>query len=329
MRKKVVVLSTGGTIASAPAEGGRNVSGALQGAELVSKIELHADIEVEVRSVFQKPSNAITLADVAALREACLGIIAEGQACGIVITHGTDTLEDTAYYLESSLDAANVAIVVTGSQRVPHAMGTDAYVNLKNAIITAASEQARGLGVLVVFNETIFSACFVRKVSSYQLNGFDAPGYGFLGLIDNGAITVYQKPIRLPVISPSGAVPAVDIIPVYLDARPVLLGAAILSGAKGIVIDAVGRGHVPPAWMPSIERAVAQGVPVLICTSTLHGPVFQAYEFSGSLHNLETAGAVGISGLSARKARIRLALALAAGTNTDRASLLGAFGATA
>lgn len=329
MSRKVVVLSTGGTIASAPAQDGRNISGALQGAELVSKIELDADIEVEVRSLFQKPSNAITFDDAAALRQECLRIIEAGQACGIVITHGTDTLEDTAYYLESSLDAGDVAVVVTGSQRVPHAMGTDAYVNLKNAILTAGSGQAHGLGVLVVFNETIFSACHVRKVSSYQLNGFDAPGYGFLGLIDQGTITLYQKPVRQqPLLAPAGPVPEVDIIPVYLDARVALLDAAIDAGAKGLVIDAVGRGHVPPTWMPSIRRAVAGGVTVVVCTSSLHGPVYQAYEFPGSLHDQEAAGAIGISGLSARKTRIRLALALASG-HAGRAAILDAFGAIA
>lgn len=333
--KKIVLLSTGGTIASTAHEDGRAIAGALAGEDLVKQVQIREGIELRVQSVFQKPSNAITVDDILQLSMVCQSLIDAGDIDGIVITHGTDTLEDTAYFLETTLRAGNVVVVVTGSQRVPHAMGTDAFVNLQNAVHIAADDQTQNMGVLVAFNEMIYGAAFVRKVSSFQVNGFDAPAVGCLGLIDNGTVTIYQRPVRLPVLDVeqkptpdsdgTSALPAVDIVATYLDARPQLLDAAVQSGAQGVVIDGLGRGHVPPTWMPAIRRAIDAGVTVLICSSTLHGPLHQSYDFSGSLHDLEKAGVIGISGLTARKARLRLIALLSQQRAIDRQTVTNAF----
>src|SRR5690606_29594279 len=125
---------------------GRSVSGALPGEALVQCIALDPSIAVEVHSVFQKPSNAVGPAEWAVLRERCEALIAGGAVDGIVISHGTDTLEDTAYYLECVLESPRVPVVLTGSQRVPDEVGTDAYANLRRAIEVAAAPQSRGLG---------------------------------------------------------------------------------------------------------------------------------------------------------------------------------------
>lgn len=341
--KRIVLLSTGGTIASTAHEDGRAIAGALAGEDLVKQIQIREGIELRVQSVFQKPSNAITVDDILQLRTVCQSLIDAGDVDGIVITHGTDTLEDTAYFLETTLRAGNVVVVVTGSQRVPHAMGTDAFVNLQNAVHIAADDQTQNMGVLVAFNEMIYGAAFVRKVSSFQVNGFDAPALGCLGLIDNGVVTVYQRPVRLPVLdvqqkpAPHGdgasvsqddgasVLPTVDIVATYLDSRPHLLDAAVQSGAQGVIIDGLGRGHVPPTWMPAIHRAIDAGVTVLVCSSTLHGPVHQSYDFNGSLHDLEKAGVVGISGLTARKARLRLIALLSQQRAVDHQIVTDAF----
>lgn len=313
-----MLLTTGGTIASSATDSGRSIAGALSGESLAAQISLPPDIDLQVCSLFQKPSNAIALDDLCALRAQCQALIDAGTVAGIAITHGTDTLEDTACFLDATLVLRGIPVVITGSQRVPHALGTDAFVNLRNAILAAASPLARDLGVLVAFNETLFAAGSVRKLSSFQVNGFGAPGLGCLGIIDNDALTLYQRPLRLPVLpAPRAALPAVDILAVSLGARPALLDAAVQAGARGIVIDALGRGHVPPDWMPAVQRAIAAGVVVLVCSSTLHGPLYQTYAFAGSLHELESAGAIGVSGLPARKARLRLALLLANGTPTE------------
>jgi L-asparaginase len=324
MNKRVVLLSTGGTIASAPGEGGRNISGALSGETLMQQCALDAAITVEVRSVFQKPSNAIDEHDWVVLRQQCEGLIADGGVDGIVITHGTDTLEDTAYYLDSTLDSRRVPVVVTGSQRVPHALGSDAYTNLRHAIELAAADASRGAGVLVLFNESVFSAAFVRKVSSFQLDGFDAPGLGRLGFIDNGAVTLLQRPQRQARLGHSAPLPRVDIVPAYLGADARFVEAVVNSEPAGLIVDGLGRGHVPPTWMPVLKSARARGVTVLVCSSTLHGATHQSYQFPGSLQDLEDAGAIGVSYLTARKARIRLAILLANGVR-DAAAIRCAF----
>lgn len=323
--KKVILLSTGGTIASTAHKDGRSIAGALAGEELVKQVQLRPGIELSVKSVFQKPSNAITFDDLQVLRTECQALIDQGNIDGIVVTHGTDTLEDTAYFLETTLNTRDVTVVVTGSQRVPHAMGTDAFVNLQNAIHIAADTLTHNLGVLVAFNEMIYAAAFVRKVSAFQVNGFDAPALGCLGLIDNGTVTIFQHPVRLPVLDLGSSIPAVDIVGTCLGARSQLLDAVVQSGARGIVIDGLGRGHVPPAWMPSITRAIEAGVTILVSSSTLHGPLYQTYDFHGSLHELENAGAVGVSNLTARKARMRLAVLLSSQPSPDRQAILRAF----
>lgn len=323
--KRILLLSTGGTIASTAHEDGRAIAGALAGEDLVKQIQIRPGIELRVKSVFQKPSNAITMNDLHVLRAECQDLIDNGTVDGIVVTHGTDTLEDTAYFLDTTLNTKDVTVVVTGSQRVPHAMGTDAFVNLQNAVHIAADDQTGNMGILVAFNEMIYAAAFVRKVSSYQVNGFDAPALGCLGLIDNGDVTVFQRPRRLPVLGLGPTIPVVDIVSVYLGARPQLLDAAVQSGANGIVIDGLGRGHVTPEWMPSVTQAIKAGVTVLVCTSTLHGPVHQSYDFQGSLHELESVGAVGVSGLTSRKARMRLAALLSHQRSPDRQTVLDAF----
>lgn len=314
--KNIILLSTGGTIASTAGNDGRSIAGALPGDQLMPQVQVHSGINLRITSLFQKPSNAITLADLCTLHTQCQTVIDTGQVSGIVITHGTDTLEDTAYFLETTLDLKGVTVVVTGSQRVPHAMGTDAYTNLQNAIHAAADNTLQHTGVLVTFNESIFSAASVRKVSSFQLNGFASPGLGCLGVIDNGSVILYQRPVRLPTLTlPPGldTLPDVDIVTTYLGARTTMLDAAVSHGAPGIIIEGVGRGHVPPDWMPAVQRAIASGTIVLICTAALHGPLHQSYTYTGSLNELEHAGAIGISGLPARKARLRLAALLAQG----------------
>ncbi len=310
--RRVVVVSTGGTIASLPGPEGRNIAGTLSGQALLGGVPEAADIRVEALSLFQKPSNALTLDDLQSLRAQCQSLIDGGEADGIVVTHGTDTLEDTAYFLESSLRTRDVVVAVTGSQRVPHAPGTDAYLNLRHALRVAASPDCRGLGVLVVFNETVHAAAFVRKTSSFQLNGFDSPGFGCLGFIDDDAVLIYQQPRRQPLLQPPpGELPAVELLGANLGAGPLALKALVDAGAPGIVLEGTGRGQVPPDWVPEVRRAAAAGCKVLVCSSTLTGPVRPCYEYAGSLHDLQAAGALGVSGLSGRKARLRLMLALA------------------
>lgn len=310
--KRIVLLSTGGTIASVPGNDGRAIAGALPGEELMARTGLEGRMEVLVESVFQKPSNAIGSEEWILLAKKCADLAKTGGVDGIVITHGTDTLEDTAYYLHCVVDTSRIPVVVTGSQRVPHAMGSDAYTNLRQAMELAASDHAAGLGVLVSFNQSVFSAGFARKVSSYQLHGFDAPGLGPVGMLDEGVFHLMQRPCIQTLLPNPEELPRVDILPAYGGADSAMARAVLESGPAGVVLDALGRGQVPPQWMPALHNALRSGMIVAVSSSTLHGPTHESYEYAGALHELVEAGAFSINHLSARKARIRLALAIAA-----------------
>ena len=317
-RPRIVVLTTGGTIASYPDASGRNRSGELEGEDLMSRVSLpaNADIDIEVRSLLQKPSNAISLDDLMLLRQECLALGESPEVTGIVITHGTDTLEETAYFLDITLPG-RIPVVITGSQRAPHEPGTDAFRNIADAIQLAASPQARGLGTLVLFNQTLFAARQVRKVNTFQLEGFAAPETGPLGYIDGSRIHLAARPIRPQPLTAALAakLPRVDILPAYLGAAPDMIDAAIERGSQGLIVDALGRGHVPPTWPRHIAKAVAEGTPVVIVSSCHRGPIETVYEFDGSLCDLVAAGAIPLQDLSARKARLALSVLLASASS--------------
>ncbi|MGO2393382.1 MULTISPECIES: asparaginase [unclassified Halomonas] len=320
-KKHIVVLTTGGTIASKPGESGRSQSGALNGEQLLDRVVLPQGVEatVEVISILQKPSNAITLADLAELYLQGRKALARPDVDGLVITHGTDTLEETAYFLSLTLPA-DKPCVITGSQRAPHQLGTDAFKNICDAIVAATSPQLRQHGCVVVFNESLFTARYARKMSSFQLHGFNAPGAGPLGYIDGQRVKLYHAAAAVanPIEGWDFPLPRVDLLPAYLDASPDVLKVCVESGAKAIVIDGLGRGHVPPSWMNAIRELVSAGVPVAVVSSCAQGPVNTSYEFSGSLDDLLSAGVIALNDISARKARLALALLL---SSTPRAAL--------
>ncbi|MBU2953675.1 asparaginase [Marinobacter sp. F3R08] len=310
MKNTLVLISLGGTIASLPGSSGRAVAGALSGKELMDKLQIKSNGPVEVITLCQKPSNAITTADLLQLRRLCIDLSQREDVAGLVVSQGTDTLEDTAYFLDTSLELADTAIVVTGAQRVPYAPGSDAGPNLRDALKVAGAAQARGAGTLVVFNEEIHAANAVRKLSSYQLNGFGSPGIGPMGFVDGDEVRLVKRLQRSDVITPGEQLPRVDILPVAIDASPALLEAAVASGAQGLVIDAIGRGHIPPSWVEPLGSVLSSGIPVVVTSSTHWGRVDEAYEYKGSLADQVSMGAIKAYHLNARKARLRLMCAL-------------------
>lgn len=314
MKNTVVLISLGGTIASLPSRSGRAIAGALSGKELMDTLQIECAAPVEVVTLYQKPSNALTTDDLLQLRTLCIELSQRPDVAGLVVSQGTDTLEDTAYFLDTSLDLAETALVVTGAQRVPYAPGSDAGPNLRDALRVASSVQARGAGTLVVFNEEIHAAHTVRKVSSYQLNGFASPGIGPLGFVDGDEVRLSKQLQRTTIIAPGEQLPRVDIIPVSVDASPALLEASVASGAKGVVIDAIGRGHVPPSWIAPLTTLLSAGVPVVVASTTHWGRVAEVYEYSGSLAQQVSLGALKAHHLNARKARLRLMCALSSMT---------------
>ena len=211
MKKKVLLLTTGGTIASKEISEGLLSSGELSGEELAALCRLPEDIEVKVIDVMQLPSMHITMDKMVSLKEVIEKELQDPQVSGIVVTHGTDCLEETAYFLDLTIKDQR-PVVITGSQKAPHDVGTDVYSNLRNSIYAAASDSLADAGAVVVFNERIYSAKYVKKVHASNLQGFESFGYGYMGIIDNDRVFIYQKPIRRDQHHLVRKFPRVDII---------------------------------------------------------------------------------------------------------------------
>lgn len=308
---KVVVLTTGGTIASTlNKHSGKFISGTISGEELISKCHFSEKLKIKVESVLQKASSHLTFEDLILLKEKIENYFLDKEVSGIVVTHGTDTLEETAYFLDLTIDDER-PVVVTGSMRAPEEVGSDAYINLRHAVNAACSEDLRGVGTVVVFNERIFAARYIKKEHASNIQAFTAFGYGYLGIIDNDAVELFQKPRKQEKYHLKTDIPEVDIIKCYLGADGKYLRAARENGVKGIVLEGAGRGQIPPGMVAEIELAIESGMKIVITTSAEEGAVFPTYDYKGSAYDLYKKGVMLGKDYDSKKARIKLAVALA------------------
>lgn len=316
---KVVVLTTGGTIASVRnKETGLYASGAMAGEKLIDTDRLQLNIDIEVESVFQVPSNAMDTEKLALLHDKIMLHTAKDDVLGIVVTHGTDTLEESSYYMDL-IYTGDKAVVFTGAQRTPDEEGTDAFTNIRDSIITAACPDCRGLGVLVTFNEGVFSASRVHKGHAYKVHTFSSPDYGQLGFVDKGKCWIRQRPASRKTYALQENPPRVELVKACLGSDGRCIRLLCDDGAKGIVIEGLGRGHVSPVWMEHIHYATSKGVAVVVTTTCGQGRVHPVYNFQGSVASLVAEGVIMGHDYAPLKARIRLMVLLGAGITEPHA----------
>lgn len=227
---------------------------------------------------------------------------------GIVITHGTASLEETAYFLTLTVKV-EIPVVLVGAMRPSSALGADGPANLVNAVRVAGSPAARGMGVLVVLNDEISAARDVTKTSNYRVQTFRTPDFGLLGYADGDAVAFYRKPIRrcapdTEFDADVETLPRVDIVPAYGGADAVLIEAAVGAGALGLVSAGFPSGAPSPAQKAALMRAVAAGVVVVQSSRAGSGRVIPETE------SLRRSGFIGSDTLTPQKARILLMLAL-------------------
>ena len=320
MVQKVVLITTGGTIASKRNEFNKLESGKMSGDEILALCDLDNDIEIELIDLFQLPSMHMTFENLNRLNEVIHEQLQDENVLGIVITHGTDSLEETAYFLDLTIND-NRPIIVTGSQKSSEDVGTDVYSNLRNSILVAASKQAKNIGTCVVFNEKIFHAKYVKKSHSSSINGFGTIGYGMLGYIDNDEVIIYQKPANTEYYVIKQKYPTVELIYSYLGASSTILDFLLETDVEGIVLVGAGRGQVSPKMVESIEKMCEKGIKVVLTTSTEEGRVFATYEYYGIANNLQKMGVIMGGDFDPKKARIKLMLMLA-NKDTDYKSFM-------
>ncbi len=311
----IVLIFTGGTISMRhdPAVGG--AVPALTGRDILALapgIDRIADLEVDDFGAFPGPH--MTVDRVWALRDRIRAHLARPEVQGVVLTHGTDSLEETAYFMARSLDGEK-PIVFTGAMRTSSDLGWDGPANLGAAVLTAASAEARGLGVLVVMGDRIFSALDVTKVHTHMPDAFESPGLGPLGVVDDGRVIVRRlSQSTLPILAPDQPAQPVDLVYAYEGADAHLLDAS-RARARGVVVAAMGRGNVPPPMAEGIGRWIADGKPVVITSRALRGRVGHTYGYEGGGRRLFEAGALFAGSRRPAQARIDLMLALGAGVD--------------
>lgn len=231
---------------------------------------------------------------------------------GFVITHGTDTLEETAYFLDT-MAIPEKPIVLTGAMRSSNELGSDGVYNYRTALRVAADKKSADKGVLVVMNDEIHAAKYVTKTHTTNVSTFQTPTHGPLGLVTKRDILYFKTAeprVRFDLSHISGTVP---IIKAYADMDSVLLDSLPGSAISGLVIEALGAGNLPPTILPAIQKLLKQNIPVVLVSRCFNGIAEPVYAYQGGGIQLEQEGILFVKELNAQKARLKLLIALNAG----------------
>lgn len=316
----VAIGAMGGTIAMKPSSPSGASAPGLEAQDLVDAVPGLSDIvEMRIENICNLPSPSISVGDVLQALDFARRAVADG-AVGVVITHGTDTLEETAYLLDLLWDEA-APIVITGAMRSATAAGAEGPANLLAAVMTAASPQSRGLGVLTCLNDTVHLASRVQKTSSMAVEAFDSPGFGPIGRLVESEFRllwglVSPRPDALP--EPGTGSIDVAILESALGDDGRLVRAVQAAGFKGIVLSGLGVGHVSPNVADALSEVIKAGVIVVVGSRTAWGgTATNLYGYPGSEADLIGRGAIMTGALSPRKARLLLHVLLSAGYDED------------
>lgn len=308
--KKVAVVFNGGTITMKIDERLQAAVPSLSSDEIMSKVTgIEGFAEIETYTFSNMPSPHMTPEKMLELSKYIKKLVDRADIAGVVVTHGTDTLEETAYFLDLTLNTEK-PVVVTGAMRNGSELGYDGPANLSASICTVISDESRNRGVLVCMNGELNSAAEVTKANSMALNAFRTPNFGPIGMVDDNKVLFYRESLDKQYLDIDKVDSKVTLIKCTAGMDSTLIDYCIDRKVDGIVIEAFGRGNIPPYMVESVKRAIDSNVAVVVVSRCFEGRVCDSYGYHGGGKELRDLGAIFGDTLPGQKARIKLMVAL-------------------
>jgi len=309
-KPRVHIIFTGGTISMKIEPVVDAAVPVLRGAEILAMVPgIERVANVTLEDFAKAPGPHVTPAVMWTLSRRVQKVLAEEDVAGVVITHGTDTLEETAYLLDLTLNSEK-PVVLLGAMRTSSELSWDGPHNLLSGVRVASLPSARNRGVLVAMGDEIHAASEVTKTHTEHVNTFQSPDFGPLGVVEKNEVIMFRGPYRRQYVPVSRIDPQVELVKMVSGADDRFFRWAVDSGAHGIVVEGTGRGNVPPDVVAGIDYSLSRSVPVVLVSRCLRGRVLDSYAYSGGGRILRQMGVIFSPYLNGQKARIKLIVGL-------------------
>lgn len=319
--KHLLVIHTGGTISMSQDQSNKVVTND------INPISMHQDVinqyaQIDELNPFNVPSPHMTIQHVKQLKDIILEAVTNKYYDGFVITHGTDTLEETAFLLDLILGIEQ-PVVITGAMRSSNEIGSDGLYIYISAIRVASDEKARHKGVMVVFNDEIHTARNVTKTHTSNTNTFQSPNHGPLGVLTKDRVQFHHMPYRQQALENVNDKLNVPLVKAYMGMPGDIFSFYSREGIDGMVIEALGQGNIPPSALEGIQQLVSLNIPIVLVSRSFNGIVSPTYAYDGGGYQLAQQGFIFSNGLNGPKARLKLLVALS--NNLDKAEIKSYF----
>ncbi|HCZ0578821.1 TPA: asparaginase [Staphylococcus aureus] len=319
--KHLLVIHTGGTISMSQDQSNKVVTND------INPISMHQDVinqyaQIDELNPFNVPSPHMTIQHVKQLKDIILEAVSNKYYDGFVITHGTDTLEETAFLLDLILGIEQ-PVVITGAMRSSNEIGSDGLYNYISAIRVVSDEKARHKGVMVVFNDEIHTARNVTKTHTSNTNTFQSPNHGPLGVLTKDRVQFHHMPYRQQALENVNEKLNVPLVKAYMGMPGDIFSFYSREGIDGMVIEALGQGNIPPSALEGIQQLVSLNIPIVLVSRSFNGIVSPTYAYDGGGYQLAQQGFIFSNGLNGPKARLKLLVALS--NNLDKAEIKSYF----
>ncbi|QHK71697.1 asparaginase [Staphylococcus aureus] len=319
--KHLLVIHTGGTISMSQDQSNKVVTND------INPISMHQDVinqyaQIDELNPFNVPSPHMTIQHVKQLKDIILEAVSNKYYDGFVITHGTDTLEETAFLLDLILGIEQ-PVVITGAMRSSNEIGSDGLYNYISAIRVASDEKARHKGVMVVFNDEIHTARNVTKTHTSNTNTFQSPNHGPLGVLTKDRVQFHHMPYRQQALENVNDKLNVPLVKAYMGMPGDIFSFYSREGIDGMVIEALGQGNIPPSALDGIQQLVSLNIPIVLVSRSFNGIVSPTYAYDGGGYQLAQQCFIFSNGLNGPKARLKLLVALS--NNLDKAEIKSYF----